>query len=51
MRLKERHNSATGPKWVDWFNNRRLLEPIGYTTPVKAEEAFYENMNAVDKVA
>ena len=38
-------------KWVDWFNNRRLLEPIGYITPAEAEEAFYANMNAVDKVA
>lgn len=28
-------------KWVDWFNNRRLLEPIGYITPAEAEEAFY----------
>lgn len=38
-------------KWVDWFNNRRLLEPIGYITPTEAEEAFYANMNKVDKVA
>ena len=38
-------------KWVDWFNNRRLLEPIGYITPTEAEEAYYTNMNAVDKVA
>lgn len=38
-------------KWVDWFNNRRLLEPIGYITPVEAEEAFYKNMNTVDRVA
>ena len=38
-------------KWVDWFNNRRLLEPIGYITPAEAEEAFYANMNVVDKVA
>ncbi len=38
-------------KWVDWFNNRRLLEPIGYITPAEAEEAFYANMNIVDKVA
>ena len=38
-------------KWVDWFNNRRLLEPIGYITPAETEEAFYANMNAVDKVA
>jgi len=38
-------------KWVDWFNNRRLLEPIGYITPAEAEEAFYANMNTADKVA
>jgi len=38
-------------KWVDWFNNRRLLEPIGYIMPAEAEEAFYANMNIVDKVA
>ena len=38
-------------KWVDWFNNRRLLEPIGYITPTEAEEAYYANLNALDKVA
>jgi len=38
-------------KWVDWFNNRRLLEPIGYITPTEAEEAFYAKMNTVNKVA
>jgi len=38
-------------KWVDWFNNRRLLEPIGYISPAEAEGAFYANMNVVDKVA
>ena len=37
--------------WVDWFNNRRLLEPIGYITPAAAEEAFYADMHTVDKVA
>jgi putative transposase len=31
-------------KWVDWFNNRRLLEPIGNIPPAEAEEAFYENL-------
>lgn len=25
-------------KWVDWFNNRRLLEPIGNMPPAEAEE-------------
>ena len=38
-------------KWVDWFNARRLLEPIGYITPAEAEEAFYANLNTLDKVA
>ena len=23
-------------KWVDWFNNRRLLEPVGSITPAEA---------------
>jgi transposase InsO family protein len=27
--------------WVDWFNNRRLLEPIGYVPPVEHEAAYY----------
>ena len=25
--------------WVDWFNHRRLLEPIGNIPPAEAEEA------------
>jgi len=28
-------------EWVDWFNNRRLLEPIGYIPPAEAEERYY----------
>ena len=27
--------------WVDWFNNRRLLEPLGYVPPAEFEEAYY----------
>ncbi len=27
--------------WVDWFNNRRLLEPIGNIPPAEAEANFY----------
>jgi putative transposase len=30
--------------WVDWFNHRRLLEPIGFVPPAAAEAAFYEAM-------
>ena len=28
-------------EWVDWFNNRRLLEPIGSIPPAEAEERYY----------
>jgi putative transposase len=28
-------------EWVDWFNNRRLLEPIGHIPPAEYEEAYY----------
>ena len=27
--------------WVDWFNNRRILEPIGDRPPAEAEAAYY----------
>jgi putative transposase len=28
-------------EWVDWFNHRRLLGPIGYIPPAEREEMFY----------
>ena len=28
--------------WVDWFNTRRLLEPIGYVPPAEYEAKYYE---------
>ena len=28
-------------EWVDWFNNRRLLEPIGNMPPAEAEARYY----------
>jgi putative transposase len=27
-------------EWVDWFNHRRLLAPIGYLPPAEFEAAF-----------
>jgi transposase InsO family protein len=27
--------------WVDWFNHRRLLEPLGYVPPAEYEAAYY----------
>lgn len=28
-------------QWVDWFNNRRFLEPIGNIPPAETEANFY----------
>src|SRR5277367_5782277 len=32
-------------EWVDWFNNRRLLEPIGFIPPAEAEERYFARLN------
>ena len=29
--------------WVDWFNHRRLLEPIGNVPPAELELAYYQS--------
>ena len=29
-------------EWVDWFNHRRLLEPIGYIPPAEAEAHYWQ---------
>jgi len=28
-------------EWVDWFNNRRLLNPVGNIPPAEAEANYY----------
>lgn len=28
-------------EWMDWFNNRRLLEPIGHIPLAEAEARYY----------
>ena len=38
-------------EWVDWFNNRRLLEPIGNIPPAEAEANFYVAMERADMAA
>jgi putative transposase len=30
-------------EWVDWFNHRRLLEPIGNIPPAELEAAYYHS--------
>ena len=31
-------------EWVDWYNNRRLLEPIGNVPPAEAEAAYFASL-------
>jgi putative transposase len=31
-------------RWVDWFNHRRLLEPIGNIPPAEAEQRYYATL-------
>jgi putative transposase len=31
-------------EWVEWFNNRRLLEPIGNVPPAEAEARYYAEL-------
>ena len=38
-------------EWVDWFNNRRLLEPIGNIPPAEAEARYYEQRKTLSWAA
>jgi transposase InsO family protein len=38
-------------QWVDWFNNRRLLEPIGNIPPAEAEALYYAASESLDMAA
>jgi transposase InsO family protein len=38
-------------EWVDWFNNRRLLEPIGHVPPAEAEAAYYRELEELTPIA
>jgi len=37
--------------WVDWFNNRRLLETIGHIPPAEAEANFYASLDTAQMAA
>jgi putative transposase len=37
--------------WVDWFNTRRLLEPIGYVPPAEYEAQYYEQRREPTTIA
>ncbi len=38
-------------EWVDWFNNRRPLEPIGSIPPAEAEANYYAALESSDMAA
>ncbi len=38
-------------EWVDWFNNRRLLQPNGYAPPAEAEANYYTALDEMPKAA
>ena len=56
MRLARRVKEEAGRKKrirdrVDWFNHRRLLDPIGNVPPAEAEARYYANLEAKGKAA
>ena len=38
-------------EWVDWFNHRRLLAPIGNVPPAEYEQMYYDENNRSCKAA
>lgn len=37
--------------WVDWFNNRRILKPLGYLPPAEFEAAYHRRQKSQVMVA
>jgi putative transposase len=38
-------------EWVDWFNHRRLLEPIGNVPPAELEASYYHSTSQMPMAA
>jgi len=38
-------------RWVDWYNNQRLFDPIGYIPPAEAEANYYAALENLDMAA
>ena len=38
-------------EWVDWFNNRRLLEPIGNVPPAEFEDTYHQSTGQLPMAA
>ncbi len=48
-RLGSQASSALA--WVDWFNHRRLLEPIGNIPPAEAEARYHDRIETLAMAA
>ena len=35
-------------EWIDWFNHRRILEPIGDIPPAEYETDYYRQTSPAD---
>lgn len=38
-------------QWIEWYNNRRLLAPIGYVPPAEGERAYFAALNTNEQAA
>ena len=38
-------------EWVNWYNDRRLLEPIGNIPPAEAEDHYYQQLSELPMAA
>ncbi len=38
-------------EWVDWFNHRRLLEPVGNVPPAELEASYYQSTGQLPMAA
>jgi len=38
-------------EWVEWFNQRRRLEPLGYLPPIQFEEEYYRQAAEEEETA
>jgi transposase InsO family protein len=38
-------------EWVSWFNNHRLMEPLGYIPPAEAEANYYKQRDSQAAIA
>ena len=38
-------------EWVHWFNQKRIMSSIGYMSPAKAEQLYYDRLCQAEKIA